>query len=136
MKKIDIEELYWSDFGELEKDEEKLKEVFDYLEEYGNRTIEELSQIITLYSNPSGAFTLDFAKIIGNYYKNDKLRFIKALNLVKDEIGNLVYVFRNLKIFEDEDEEEKQILESKELSPEEVETGEDFFKMYRKICTS
>lgn len=139
MSKMDIEDLYWSDLEELDKDENKRKEVFFYLEDYENRDIDELSQIVRLYSNPSGVLTDEFANLIANFYKKDKIKFMKALHLSKDEIAYLVYVFRNLKVFEGDDEgatEEKEIIDSNKLSDEELETVDEFFKMYKMICTS
>ena len=89
-----------------------------------------------LYSNPYGAFTEKFANIIGEIYKYDKIKFIKALNIVKDEAINLVYVFRMQNIFEDEDEDKFEILNSNKLSEEEIITTNNFFKMYKTICAT
>lgn len=134
MKKIDIEELYWSDWDELSND--RLNEIFQYIKDYKSRTIEELAEILRLYSNPSGKYTIEFATIIGEIYKNDKVRFIKALNLVKDEAINLVYVFRMQGIFIDEDKEIAEILGSNKLSEEEIDTANSLLKMYKTICAT
>lgn len=134
MKKIDIEELYWSDWDELSND--RLNEIFQYIKDYKSRSIEELAEILRLYSNPSGKYTIEFANIIGEIYKNDKVRFIKALNLVKDEAINLVYVFRMQGIFIDEDKEIAEILGSNKLSEEEIDTANSLLKMYKTICAT
>lgn len=92
--------------------------------------------MLKLYNNPSGAFTLEFANIIVDLYRYSKSKFIKALKIVKDESINLVYVFRNQKVFTDEDEELKEILMMEELSEEDKEVAKDFFQMYKNICAS
>ncbi len=136
VKKIDIEELYWIDWNEISRKPEELNEIFAYIRDYDSRNIEELGKILKLYSNPSGEFTIEFAKIAGEIYKNDKIKFIKALNLVRDEAINLVYVFRMEKIFEDEDKEYTEILSSNQLTEEEIDTTYTFFKMYKTICAT
>ena len=70
VKKIDIEELYWVDWNEISRKPEKLNEIFAYIRDYDSRNIEELGKILKLYSNPSGEFTIEFAKIVGEIYKN------------------------------------------------------------------
>lgn len=61
--------------------------------------LENISNIILLYNNPYGKFTKEFGEIITKRYLKDKIQFIKALNLVKDETINIVYVFRLEKPF-------------------------------------
>lgn len=134
--KIDLEELYWGDWDELAKKEGQIEEVFKYLNRFEEFELEELGQVLKLYNNPSGAHTIEFAKMTGDIYNNDKVRFIKALHLVQDEIPNLVYAFRLENVFEDEDAELNEIVSLNELSPEEVETAKFFFKMYKRICSS
>lgn len=136
MNNINLEELYWADWEEISKDKEKLNEIFKYIKDYDSKSIEELSNILKLYNNPSGLFTEEFAKIISEIYARDKVVFIKALNLVKEEISNLVYVFRMEMIFTDEDKEFEPILGSNKLSQEEIETGKAFLKMYKAICAT
>ena len=134
--KIDLEELYWADWDELSRTEGRIEEIFNYLNEFELFELEELAQILKLYNNPSGAHTIEFAKLTGDIYNKDKVKFIKALNLVQDEIPNLVYAFRLENVFEDEDEELNEIINLNKLSGEEIETAKFFFKMYKTICTS
>ena len=67
MKDIDIEELYWEDWDQLAKDNEVLEKIFSYLKDFEARDIDELANMLKLYNNPSGAFTLEFANIIVTY---------------------------------------------------------------------
>lgn len=136
MKKFDLDELYWGDWEDLLENPNKSEELFLYIKDYDSRSIEELSQVLKLYSNPSGAFTIEFADIIARFYKSNKIKFIKALNLVQDEAINLVYVFRNLQIFSDGDEELEEIINKGKLSQEEIDTANTFFQMYKTICSS
>ncbi|WP_313756073.1 hypothetical protein [Tissierella sp.] len=136
MNKIDIEELYWIDLAELLNKPDELNEIFEYIKDYNSRSIQELAQILRLYSNPSGVFTKEFAEIIRNVYRYNKIKFIKALNLIKDESINLVYVFRSKEVFEDVDKEVFEILNSNRLSEEEIDTTDTFFKMYKTICAT
>ena len=136
MKKYNIEDLYWEDWEELAQDPTQIGEIFSYIRDYDSRDLKELGQILQLYSNPSGSFTAEFAEIVAEIYSYDKIKFIKALRFVKDETSNLVYVLRNLKVFEDEDRELKSVLESRELDEEEIEVAESLFQMYKKVCVS
>lgn len=136
MNNINIEELYWTDWDELAKETKEIDQIFSYIKDFPARSIKELAHILKLYSNPSGRFTIEFAKIIGEMYKYDKIKFIKALNLVKDEAINLVYLFRMQSLFEDEDREKDDILNSNKLSEEEIDTTNSFFKMYKTICAT
>lgn len=134
--KFDLEELFWADWDEIKEDEKKSKEIFSYIENYESLELDEVASILKLYNNPNGVYTLKFAEIIGKIYKTDKIRFIKALSLVEDEIPNLVYAFRLENVFDNEDVELNKILEKDKLSGEEIETANFFFKMYKKICAS
>lgn len=134
--KINWEELYWGDWDELAKIKGKVEEIFNYLNKFEDFQLDELAQVLKLYNNPSGAHTIEFAKLTGDIYNRDKARFIKALHLVPDEIPNLVYAFRLEEVFEDEDEEFDEIISLNKLSPGEVETANFFFKMYKTICSS
>lgn len=99
--------------------------------------IESISNIIELYNNPYGIYTLEFAELVARIYQEDKERFIKSLNLVKDEAINIVYVFRLNRVFNDQAEakrDEEELLGSNNLSDEEKETARKFFKMYETIC--
>ena len=134
--KYDLEELFWADWDEIKEDEKKSKEIFSYIENYESLELDEVASILKLYNNPNGVYTLEFAEIIGRIYKTDKIRFIKALSLVEDEIPNLVYAFRLENVFDNEDVELNKILEKDKLSGEEIETANFFFKMYKRICAS
>lgn len=134
--KIDWEELYWADWDEIGKTEGQIEEIFNYLNGFESFELEELAQVLRLYNNPSGAHTIEFAKITGDIYNKDKIKFIRALHLVPDEIPNLVYAFRLENVFEDEDLELGEIINLNRLSPEEVDTAKFFFKMYKTICSS
>ncbi|TJX14985.1 hypothetical protein E9840_04585 [Tissierella creatinini] len=129
-----LDELYWADFNELGSNHpQAIKKIFLFLRK-DNFSIEEISLIQKLYSNPDGAYIEDFSPIIINLYKLDKIKFIKALYLNIDQAENLAYLFRNNKVFEDEDRELEEILATKQLTREEEEAVEAFFKMYKKIC--
>lgn len=136
MKKYDIEDLYWEDWDELAKDQNEIDEIFAYIRDFESRDMEELGQILQLYSNPSGSFTAEFAEIAAELYKRDKIKFIKALKFVKEETSNLVYVLRNLNVFKNEDDELESILKSNKLDKNEIEVAETLFQMYKKVCVS
>src|SRR5690606_2397464 len=93
--------------------------------------LENMSNIILLYNNPYGKFTKEFGEIITKLYLKDKIQFMKALNLVKDETINIVYVFRLEKTFPNDYTEDdlKEILNSNKLTDEEKETARMFFTM-------
>lgn len=134
--KYNMEDLYWADWDEIGKNSSEFKTIFNYIENSNNFGLEELSGVLKLYNNPHGAYTIEFAKIVSEIYIRDKIKFIKALNLVKEEIPNLVYAFRMEKVFENEDIELNQILSLNKLSQEEIDTANFFFKMYKTICSS
>ena len=134
--KYNMEDLYWADWDKIGENPNEYKIIFDYIENSSSFSLEELSGVLKLYNNPHGAYTIEFAKIISEIYIRDKIKFIKALNLVKDEIPNLVYAFRMEKVFQDEDIELNQIFSLNKLSQEEIHTANFFFKMYKTICSS
>ena len=131
-----IEDLYWADW-DLLNDEymDEIPKIFSYLKSE-NHSLEEISGILKLYNNPHGAYVDEFSDIIIELYKRDRLDFIRALNLEKDETSNLVYLFRNNKVVIDEDEELLEIIKSEELSEEEKDTGNFFIKMYENVCNT
>ena len=132
--KIDLEELYWADWDDIEKRPDELEAIFRYIKDFESLDLKEISQILRLYNNPHGAFTIEFAEIIADIYKSSRVRFFKALTLVDDESPNLIYALRMQKAFDDEDVELSQILELNRLSDKEVDVATIFFKMYKRIC--
>lgn len=131
-----IDNLYWADWDLLDKEyPNDISKIFSYINNYDHSN-EEISQILKLYNNPHGAYIDEFANVIIDLYKKDKTVFIKSLNLEKEEAINLVYIFRNYDIKLDEDQELSDIMESGELSEEEVNTAEKFIKMYENICNT
>ncbi len=136
MNKIDIDDLYWSDLDQLGENKDQLDEVLSYLKDFDSRTLEELSLTLKLYSNPSGALIDEFSDVISQLYLHDKVRFFKALALEEDESMNLTYVFRNLKVFEDEEKEFEDLEALNKLTDDELTVANMFFKMYKTICSS
>lgn len=131
-----IDDLYWADWDILtEKYSDGIKKIFNYLKK-DDFSIEEISQMIKLYNNPDGAYIDEFSNIILNIYKRNKHQFIQALNIEKEEIVNLVYLFRNHFMNIDEDLDLLQMLESKELTKGEKETVEMFMKSYKNVCST
>lgn len=131
-----LDELYWLDWDMLRTENpEEIQNIFTFLRNTDFNE-EELSLILKLYNNPHGAYTEEFSYIISKLYREDKVKFIKALNLEKDEAGNLVYLFRNNKIFQDEELEIKEILSKEELYEEEIDTANLFFRMYKTVCST
>lgn len=126
-----LEELYWANWEEVGSD--NLEKIFGYLTSR-NLEVEEMAKVLSLYNNVAGAYTDKFANIIGNYYREDKIKFFKALNLNKDEAIYLVYIFKMLKIFEDGDKEYEEVKNLNKLTDEELDTANMFFTMYRTIC--
>jgi len=131
-----MEDLYWADWDEIGENPNELKTIFHYIKNSSEFSLEELSIVLKLYNNPHGAYTIEFAKIVSEIYIKDKIKFIKALNLEKDEIQNLVYAFRMEKVFEDEDIELSEIISLNKLSQDEIDTANFFFEMYKTICSS
>ncbi|NLY66712.1 MAG: hypothetical protein GX069_04060 [Tissierellia bacterium] len=126
-----LEELYWANWEEIGSD--NLEKIFGYLTSR-SLEVEEMAKVLSLYNNVAGAYTDKFANIIGNYYREDKIKFFKALNLNKDEAIYLVYIFKMLKIFEDGDKEYEEVKNLNKLTDEELDTANMFFTMYRTIC--
>lgn len=131
-----LDELYWADWDFLnEKYPNHIEKIFNYLRK-DNISNEERSLIIKLYNNPHGAYVDEFSQVILDLYKKDKMKFIQALNMEKDEISNLVYLFRNHNEVVDEDEELLSVIQSESLSEEEKDTGNFFIKMYENVCNT
>ena len=131
-----LEDIYWADWHVLsEQYKEYIPKIFNYLRNE-DHSFEGVSQIIKLYNNPHGAYIEEFSDIIIGLYNKDKIEFIRALNIDRDEISNLVYLFRNNNIEIDKDEELLKIIKSDLLTEEEKETGEFFIKMYHNVCNT
>lgn len=131
-----IDSLYWADWDLLDsKYPEVIEDIFVFLnkDDFSN---EETSKILKLYNNPHGAYISEFASIILNIYKKNKIRFLKSLNLEKDEAINLVYIFRMNDIKIDEDKDFLNAMSSEDLSEEERDTGNNIIKMYKNICNT
>lgn len=130
-----IDSLYWADWTLLDSKEEIVSKIFDYLNR-DDLSNEETSKVLKLYNNPHGAYINEFAELILNVYVKDKIRFLKSLNIEKEEAINLVYIFRMNDIKVDEDRELLDKITSSELSQEERDTANDFLKMYKNICNT
>ena len=131
-----IDDLYWADWKLLENNyQDIVEQIFDYLRR-DNLSNQETSKILKLYNNPDGSHIEQFAEIIVDIYKGDKKRFLKALNMEKEEATNLVYIFRANDIKVDEDMELLDLIHSEELTGEEKDTAKDFLKMYENICNT
>ena len=76
------------------------------------------------------------AEIIADLYKEDRIDFIKALNLSIDGAPHLVYIFRVRGIFEDEDEEFNEVKSFGRLNEVELEAANTFYSMYKNICNT
>lgn len=129
--------LDWNKMAE-EYGEEFNRKILKKVQCTKTKDLENMSNIILFFNNPYGKFTKEFGEVITKLYIKDKIQFMKALNLVKDETINIVYVFRLEKTFTNDYTEDdlKEILYSNELSEEEKETAKMFFTMYRNICVS
>ena len=131
-----IEDLYWVDWDLLnDKYMDQIPKIFSYLRN-DDHSQEEVSQILKLYNNPHGAYVDEFSDIIIELYKRHRLKFIKSLNMEKDEMSNLVYLFRNNNVVIDQDVELLDIIKSDRLSEEEKDTGRFLIKMYDNICNT
>lgn len=131
-----LDDLYWADWDFLnDKYPRHIDKIFKFLKK-DSFSKEEVSLIVKLYNNPHGAYVDEFSDIILYLYKNNKSKFIKSLNLERDETSNLVYLFRNHTVVIDEDEELLDIIQSEGLTDEERDTGEYFIKMYEKVCNT
>lgn len=131
-----LDEIYWLAWDMLSIEyPEETKKIFSFLRN-NEFSEEEISLILKLYNNPHGAYTQEFSHIISNIYNKDKIKFIKALHLVPEEVGNLVYLFRNNKVFNDEEIELMEILSKQGLAEEEIDTANTFFRMYKTVCST
>lgn len=129
-----IDELYWTDWDILkEKDENIVEKIFAYINKE-NLSDEETSKILRLYNNVDGAHIRRFTELILNIYKTNKKKFLRSLNLEKEEAINIVYIFRMNDVKLGEDTELLNLMESDELSKEEINTAREFLKMYETIC--
>lgn len=129
-----LEELYWVDWKEL-GELVPVEEVFNYLESK-DLSIEEISQILKLYNNPGGDYVKEFSHIISQIYLRNRIIFFRALSLEKDEISNLVYLFRNERVFENEDIELEEIISENILDENQLDTAQRFFKAYKTVCST
>ncbi len=131
-----IDNLYWVDWDLLDsKYPEVIEKIFKFLNK-DDLSDEEISYILKLYNNPHGAYIDEFGGVILNIYRKDKIRFVKSLNLEKDEAINLVYIFRMNDVKIDEDREFLDAVLSEKLSEEEKETASSLLKMYENICNT
>lgn len=131
-----LDDLYWTNWKELDVNyPEEVEKIFKYLKS-GELGIKEMSMVLPLYNNIEGAHTGDFAVIIANFYRNDRIKFIKALNLNIDQAPHLVYIFRAMGIFEDGDQEFDEVKSINRLNEEELETAFTFYRMYKSICNT
>lgn len=131
-----LEELYWADWKELEENyPEYVVKVFIYLKS-SDLTIAEKAKVLSLYNNMEGAYIQEFAEIIANFYKEDRIKFLKALHLNIDEVPHLVYIFRAMEIFEEGEEEFNQVQSENQLNEEELDSAYTFFKTYKTICST
>lgn len=131
-----LEELYWANWAELDDNyPDKVEKVFKYLKT-SELTVEEISKVLPLYNNIEGAHIDEFSEIIADLYRENRINFIKALNLSIDEAPHLVYIFRTMKIFDDGDKEFDEVKSSEALSEEELEAANTFYSMYKNICNT
>lgn len=131
-----IDEIYWADWSQLEsRDKDIVEKIFAYVAR-GDLSNEETSKLLKLYNNLDGAHTIRFADLILHIYKTNKKKFLKSLNLEKEEAINIVYIFRMNDIDLSKDQELLDLIRSDELTEEEREIGESFFKMYENICNT
>lgn len=91
---------------------------------------------LELYSNPDGAYIEELSHIITKIYNEDKVKFIKALHLNIDEGENIAYLFRTDKVFEDGDIELQEILSTNQLTEEECDSANSFFRTYKNVCNT
>lgn len=131
-----LDELYWADWVNLSSQYPKeVSKIFIFLRNT-EFSIEEISLIQKLYSNPDGAYIEEFSHIIIKLYKEDKAKFIKAIHLDIEEGENLAYIFRNNKVFEDGNIELQEILETKKLTEAESDSANAFFRTYKNVCNT
>lgn len=131
-----LEELYWADWDSLNSQHpEEVKKILEFLR---NNSFDEkeLSLILKLYSNPDGAYVEEFSYIISKLYNQDKIKFIRALHQDISEGENISYLFRNNRVIEDGDIELKEILSLNQLSEDEIESANTFFRNYKNVCNT
>lgn len=129
-----LDDLYWADWAELNKDyKEQIDEVFSYIRR-DDLSKEEIAKVLSLYNNLEGIYVTEFADIIKDYYINDKIKFLRSLHLNPEEAINLVYIFKVYDIFEDGMEEFEAIKNLGILDQDELETAHSFFSKFRAIC--
>lgn len=131
-----LNEMYWGDWNELLKeDKDKVNDLLDFLIK-GDFSLEEISLIQKLYSNPEGALTDEFSRIIIDLYKKDKGRFFKALSLNPEESENLAYIFRNNMVFQSAQEELEEVLLNNDFTLDEKSVVNIFFLNYQQLCST
>lgn len=131
-----LDELYWADWESLNNDPNiDIDKLFNHLQST-DLNIEEIGKIMSLYNNLDGAYTKEFAQVIANLYKSDRIKFFQGLNLNQEETINIVYVFRMIKVFEDSHVEFQKIKDMNKLREEEVATANTFYNMYETICNT
>ena len=130
-----IEELYWADWDRLKENPHHIDKIFAHLkrEDLSNK---EISKMFKLYNNPHGAYIDEFSNIIVDLYYKDRAKFIKSLNIEKEETVYLIYVFRNYLVELDQDEELQGIIESDKLTQEEKDTANALLKAYEHACST
>ncbi len=129
-----LDSLYWTDWSKLNNDyPNEVKKIFTFLRntEFNE---EEIALIQKLYNNPDGAYVEEFSYIISKLYREDKIKFLKALHLAPEEGGNLAYLFRNKRIIENVELELEEILKSNKLTNDELLTTSAFFRTYENLC--
>lgn len=130
-----IEELYWADWDEINKNPDRVDRIFDFLKRE-DLTNKEISKMFKLYNNPHGAYVEEFSKLIVDLYYKDRASFIQSLNIEKEEVVYLIYVFRNHLVELDKDKDLEILLESDKLTREEKETGQALLKAYEHACST
>ena len=70
-----IEELYWADWDEINKNPDRVDRIFDFLKRE-DLTNKEISKMFKLYNNPHGAYVEEFSKLIVDLYYKDRASFI------------------------------------------------------------
>lgn len=130
-----LEELFWADWSKLNDYSEEINRIFKFLRNTDFNE-KEISLIQKLYNNPDGAYIEEFSYIILKLYRENRIKFFKALQLSPEESENLAYLFRNKRIFEDGDAEVSEILNSNGLTEEEASTTRAFFRVYENLCNT
>lgn len=129
-----LDELYWADWTKLNNYyPNEVKKIFAFLRNT-EFNVEEISLIQKLYNTPDGSYVEEFSHIVLKLYREDRTKFFKALHLNPEEGGNLAYLFRNDRFFDDVKLELAEILDSNKLTEDEAITASAFFKSYEYIC--